>query len=139
MLIDQIKADQLQARKEKNTLEVKTLTSLIGDITGQGIHSDTSDEAVIKVVRKHLKGVNETFEIVKGDFTKSMDCMVEKTILNKYLPQMLTDDEVRDIIQPLVEERNIGKMMGAVKQEAAAKGKLFDGAQVQRVFKDWYK
>lgn len=137
-LYAQIKADQLQARKDRDTIKAKTLTGIISDSTGSGVDTKTpTDDEIIVVIRKHLKGLNETKKLL-GEVTESNreHCIVnaeEIHILESYLPQTFTDEEVRDLI--LFEEKNIGKIMGLVKKAAAEQGKLFDGAQVQRVIK----
>jgi uncharacterized protein YqeY len=139
MIIEKIKADQLTARKTGDKIKAKSLTSIISDSTGAGVNAGVpKDEAVIAVIRKHLKGLKETKELL-GAVTESNKerCIVnaeEILILEQYLPQTLTDDEVFDIITTN-EWANIGVAMGLVKKEAAAQGKLFDGAQVQSVLR----
>lgn len=137
MLIQQIKHDQLAARKAGDKVKAKSLTLVISDSSGAGTEArEPSDSDVIKVIRKHLKSLNETKTLL-GDVTESNKerCIVngeEILILEQYLPQSFSDEEIEDLMK--VDGMTIGQFMGIVKQ-AAAEGKLFDGAQVQRVLK----
>ena len=67
MLIEKIKHDQLVARKNRSTVESTLLTTLIGEADMVGKNNgnrDPFDEEVISVVKKFLKGVNETIDIL---------------------------------------------------------------------------
>ena len=142
MLIERIKADQLDARKAKDTVTAKILTGIISDSTEVGVNSSTpSDEKVIAVIRKYLKGINETLDLISGNAGNAIafaTCHVEKAALETYLPKSFTDEEVSVILlgMPM---NNIGAMMGKVKKAASEQDKLFDGAQVQRVIKNFHK
>jgi uncharacterized protein YqeY len=109
----QIKADQLQARKDKNTLVVALLTTLIGeaksladavaekeprDANGAVIKRDPTSDELIATVRKFLKGNAEVQANVKDEVALA-DARKEAEILNGYLPQQLTAEQLEQIFR----------------------------------------
>lgn len=134
-LFDRIKKDQLQARKDKKTRAAASLTCVIGD--AQQVSKEPTDEQVIAVIRKHVKNLNETMKVALD----KTDIAIEITFLSQYLPQTFTDADIGLMIGNLLvahDDLTTGIVMGYVKKEAQAQGKMFDGAQVKRVF-DIYK
>jgi uncharacterized protein YqeY len=109
----QIKADQLQARKDKNTLVVALLTTLIGeaksladavaekeprDANSAVIKRDPTSDELIATVRKFLKGNAEVQANVKDEVALA-DARKEAEILNGYLPQQLTAEQLEQIFR----------------------------------------
>lgn len=128
-LLEQIKADQLAARKARDVVPSKLLTTLLGEASPSGTASAT-DEDVQKVIRKFIKNINETI-----DNTGSSDVLVqERTILQSYLPAVFDEADIMEVLGT-VEQGNVGMIMGLCKQAAAAQKKLFDGALVQKVLR----
>jgi uncharacterized protein YqeY len=75
-LLDKIKADQLSARKSKDTVAASLLTTLIGESTKvsdeefkKGL-TEITDEKVIVTIKKFLKGAEETKKVLDGEFTR---------------------------------------------------------------------
>lgn len=54
---------------------------------------DATDDNVFKIIKKLLKGINETIETNPTD-----ELILEKNILLEYLPKQLTEKEISDII-----------------------------------------
>lgn len=134
-LFDRIKKDQLQARKDKKPRSASALTCVIGD--SQQVSKEPTDDQVIAVIRKHVKNLNETMKVA----VDKTDIAIEITFLSSYLPQTLTDAEIGLMVANMLvahDNLNVGMVMGYVKKQAQAQGKMFDGAQVKRVF-DIYK
>lgn len=108
-IIEKIKADQLTARKDvasgsndytqfANTVKAKLLTTLLGEI---GLKtSDKSititDNDVYAIINKFIKNCNETLKI-----TNSEEVALEKTILESYLPQQLSTEQLVTIINEI--------------------------------------
>lgn len=75
MLIVKIKHDQLVARKNRDQIESTLLTTLIGEADMVGKNNgnrDPFDEEVISVVKKFLKGVNETIAIPREIWSRCL-------------------------------------------------------------------
>lgn len=87
----------LQARKDKNETAKGLLSTLIGDIEKIEINTkkEASDAEVTQCVNKLLKGVNEVLKFKPED----KQALEEKEILEQFLPKMLTEAEIEDIIQ----------------------------------------
>ena len=124
MLLDQIKQDQLAARKAKNKVVASILTTLIGELEtqskGKGI--DLHDATVLSVVKKFK--VNIAFTLAKAP---SDDLRIELETLSKYEPQQLSEIELKFIIDEFVNDgfNSIAKIMTKLKECYAGK---YDGA-----------
>lgn len=134
-LFEQIKADQLQVRKEKNALAASLLTTLIGEITRDAAQSDTSDTAVIAVVKKFIKGMDETIKNL-GDSNAEGTATVkaEKTIMENYLPKQMTAEELKDaIMKGFITSFNKGTIMKHLKEFYSGQ---YDGKVAAQVIDD---
>ena len=124
MLLDQIKQDQLAARKAKNKVVASILTTLIGELEtqskGKGI--DLHDATVLSVVKKFK--VNIAFTLAKAP---SDDLRIELETLSRYEPQQLSEIELKYIIDEFVNDgfNSIAKIMSKLKECYAGK---YDGA-----------
>lgn len=137
-MINLIKKDQIAARKSGDIIARSALTAVINDCTEVGFNAkEATNDKVIAVIRKHLKGMNETAGLLEQKDVRLNDVLGQMRVLTKYLPKALTDEEIKSIIIEARKhgEPNIGQLMGLVKAEAAKQEKLFDGGQVQLVIK----
>lgn len=128
-LLDKIRADQLQARKENNKTKATVLTTLIGEAAMIGKNAgnrDTTDDETAKVIVKFVKGIVETQNLTRGvNKDKFNELEVEKQILEAYLPTQLTVDELKEIILTnFTEKPNVGAVMAYLK---ANYNGLYDG------------
>ena len=130
MLIDQIKADQLQARKDRDTVRASLLTTLYSEAAMIGKNDGnraTTDQEVIAVIKKFIKGIDET---VAAGAQTAPQLLVEKEILTAYLPSQLDDAALSVIIDGIIESQGISgmKQMGLVMKELNANyAGQFDG------------
>lgn len=121
---DKIQSDLNQALKDKKKTEVSTLRLLLSEIHNQEIakQADLTKEDIIKVLQKEVKKRNESIEAYQKG---KRDDLVAKEkeeleILNKYLPQQMSSQELETIIQSVIKETDassisdFGKVMGAV-------------------------
>lgn len=105
-LYQQIKTEQLEARKAKITLTSSLLTTLLGEIQSSTIGTtasssgdfNPSDSEVLKVINKFIKNAKETLKLKPDNVTVSL----ELKLLENYLPKQLTDDELKQIISDIV-------------------------------------
>ena len=91
-------------------------------------HVELTDDQVIAVLRKEVKQRKETLAELADS---SRDDLIEQTnaeitVLQKYLPAELSEEEIRKVVQEIVdamdpEQRNMGSMMKAAM--AQLKGK----------------
>lgn len=112
MLIENLKEDQLVARKNRDQIKATLLTTLIGEAEMVGKNSGNRapfDEEVVSVVKKFLKGVNETIVILNKSGHDSSQFEKEREILDSYLPKQLTFDQILTMIESAVLDGTIIK------------------------------
>lgn len=100
-LYQQIKADQLNARKAKDKLTTDVLSVLLATADKDLISRETEavqhnkmQEIVISANKALLKSI-ETFAN-KPELVAQYKA--EQTVIAKYLPKLLTEDEIKEII-----------------------------------------
>ena len=141
---DKIQKDLNQALKEKDELKVSTLRLLLSEIHNQEIEkqAELTEENFIGVLQREIKKRKEAIEAYQQG---KRDDLVAKEkeeleILNKYLPQQLSLEELETIVQSVIKEMgassmaDLGKVMGAVmgRVKGGADGKVVSEA-VKRV------
>jgi len=146
-LLDQLKADQLAARKSNDRLKADVLTTLIGEATQitteefkRGV-TEVTDEKVVATVAKFLKNTKLTLDNLAserarlaeagGDAAKVEDRIraaeTELAILSSYGPKQMTEAELRtaiDEFRAANPEANVGAIMAHLK---ASFGGQYDG------------
>lgn len=144
---DQIMADLKEAMKAKEKDRLRVLRSLKSKLLEREIserkegEASLSDEQSIEVLMKAAKQRKESIEqFQKGDRADLAESEKEElAIIESYLPEMLSEDEVRDIARQKIEEvgaedmSNMGQVMGLMMQEL--KGKA-EGSLVSKVVKE---
>lgn len=144
---DQIMADLKQAMKDKEQDKLRVLRSIKSKLLEREIserkggEGEISDEQAIEVLMKAAKQRKESIEqFEKGDRNDLADSEKEELkIINSYLPEMLSEEEVRDIAKEKIEElgaediSDMGQVMGVLMQEL--KGKA-EGSVVSKVVKE---
>lgn len=133
-LVNQLDKDIIDAMKAKDTIKLATLRGVKGAIKLQNIDhkKEINDELLIDVVSKEIKTRNESIkEFEKGNredlITKTKQ---EIEILNKYLPEQLSEEEINTIIDEVFAEVNpagikdMGKVMGLVTPKVKGKADM---------------
>lgn len=94
-LVKKLKKDYLDSRKSKNVVLSNLLSVVIGDINKYEIDTkkEVTDDEAIKIIKKVLKGVNDTIS-----YKTSENSLIEKEVLESYLPKQLSEDELRDML-----------------------------------------
>lgn len=132
MLLNKIKEDQLDARKNKDTIKISVLTLALSDIIrvgkDNGNRETTEDEAVL-VIKKHIKYLDENLALTLEENEK-FEFSTQKIILESYLPTQAT---VEDIKQVMLQNPNASK--GEIFKILKSKfGNNFDGKMVPQLF-----
>lgn len=100
-LINKIKADQLQARKNKNAVLKSLLTTLLGEAQAVGKNDgnrESTDAEVIATIKSFLKKVNETLDAIAVNGGDATNTLIEQYALKSYLPKQLSEDELTLIV-----------------------------------------
>ena len=142
-LLDDLKA----AMKAKESDKKRVLRSLKAKILEKEIserkegQSTLSEEQIVDVLMKAAKQRKESIDQFKEG---GRDDLVEKeemelALIEKYLPEMMSEDEIRAAVKDQIEEMNatsmadMGKVMGALMGKL--KGKA-EGALISKIVKE---
>lgn len=95
-ILENIKAAQLSARKTKDQLSAKALTTVIGEVENLAKQKNSkglNDQTVMKVLKKNMDSVKENID--ERGSTEELE--TELKLLESFYPKMLTVDEIRNI------------------------------------------
>lgn len=127
MLIDEIKKDNVQAMKDKNTLAraiygVVMNKVLLASIEAKKDGKELNDTDVVQILQKTIKELTEEKEnyIKAGNTAEAENIEKQKEILTKYLPKMMSEEEIKDVIAGL-EDKSIPSVMKHFKANYAGK------------------
>lgn len=145
MLIEQIKADQLQARKARNAQLAQLLTTFYSEAAMIGKNDGgriTTDEEVHAVAKKFIKNANEVMANLSEDDDRYAMAVFEVVNLTTYLPPQLSEEGLRDAIQAIIQAHDLSSMkdMGMVMKELkfAFNGR-YDGKTANQIIKELLK
>ena len=144
---EQIKGDMVAAMKEKDSVKVGVLRGLMAAFTNELVtlkrtpQDILSDEEALAVINRGAKQRNDSIEqFEKGGRQDLVEVeKAELEIIQKYLPEMMSEDDVRAYVLSKKDEMGIdsadgfGQLMGAVM--AGLKGKA-DGGVVKKVIEE---
>lgn len=103
MLWDDLKKRNIQALKEKDTVTRGVLSLVLGRLVTLSKEKEITDADVLVLLQKTVKELDE--QIV--DFTKANrdekvnELKAQRAFVEAYLPKMLTEDEIKQIINEL--------------------------------------
>jgi uncharacterized protein YqeY len=127
MIIDEIKKDNVQAMKDKNALAraiygVVMNKVLLANIEAKKDNKELSDVDVVQILQKTIKELTEEKEnyVKAGNTAEAENIEKQKEILTKYLPQMMSEDEIKNIIANM-EDKSIPSVMKHFKANYAGK------------------
>ncbi|MBR2969580.1 MAG: GatB/YqeY domain-containing protein [Clostridia bacterium] len=127
MIIDEIKKDNVQAMKDHDQLAraiygVVMNKVLLASIEAKKDGKELSDVEVVQILQKTIKELTEEKEnyIKAGNAQEADNIERQKELISKYLPKMLSEDEIRDIISKM-EDKSIPSVMKHFKAEYAGK------------------
>jgi len=103
--------------------------------------SGLTDDEVLPILSKEAKKRQESADLYKqgGDETRTVAELSEKKIIEEYLPEQLSEDEVAKLVDEAIRETgasgqaDMGKVIGAVRAKAGAQA---DGALIARLTKE---
>ena len=142
-LLQQILADIKAAMKAHDTMTLEVLRTLHSDIKNVAINAqkELTDETVLDVLSKSIKQRNGSIEMLRKGGREQNAQEEEKTlaVYQKYLPQQLTEEEVKALIAEI--KAQVGaqgpKDMGKVMKELSPKAKgRFDGRRLSELVKE---
>ena len=142
-LRDQIPEDLKSALREKKSLELTVLRMLQASIKNKEIDNkgELNDEQVVQVVSSEIKkrrdAAEEFIKVNREDAAETEKQEIE--ILMKYMPEQLSEDEIRSKVHELIEAtgaegiKDLGMAMKPVMAEL--KGKA-DGKLINQIVRE---
>ena len=142
-LLEKIINEMYLSMKSGDKTKANALRTLVSKLKDQQIklRKDISDEEALKVIKTLVKQRKESAQIFLKAGRKELAQKenLETIILEKYLPKMISDDEIRILVEGIVKEigakdlSDIGKVMPLVMKRG--KGKV-DGKLANDILKE---
>lgn len=140
MLEEKLNHDLKDALKGQNKVKLLVIRMLKADIHNMAIKlkkKSLSDNDILMVLQRHVRQRNESIEqFKKGDrFDLVEKEQGELAVLKTYLPEQLSDDELKAIIHAVIEEtgattkKDMGKVIKATLEKAQGRA---DGKRVSQ-------
>lgn len=138
MLIDEIKKANMQALKDKDKATRAALSTVINkymllNVENKAKGKETTNADVISILQKSVKELEEEKNMfVKAARQDKIDEMnIQINAVKKYLPEMMSEDEIRKIISGL-EDKSVKSVMAYFKENYAGKVEMAKVSQVLR-------
>ncbi|MEP3667010.1 MAG: GatB/YqeY domain-containing protein [Roseibium sp.] len=138
-ILASIKKKSIMLRKDRSPA-ASTLITLQGELETRAKSlkppRDLTDDEVIAEIKSTLKKVNENIDLYEGRGMKEAAeaARAEKALLEDFLPQQMTDDEIRAFVRERAAGgADLGAIMKALKAEKAG---LFDGKSASAIVRD---
>ena len=142
-LVDKIQKDMYKAMKEKEKERINALRNIIGKLKYRYIdkRDKLTEQEEIKVIQSLAKQRRESIEMYKqGGRNDLVETETkELSIIEEYLPQAMSEKEVRRLVRETVKETgaesmsDLGKVMPLVMKKGAGK---VDGKLAQEVLRE---
>ena len=142
-LLQQIDQDLVEAMKSKDETNVSTLRMLKSAIHNWQIANkkEPQDAETMSVIQKEIKSRQDSIEMYQKGGRQELSAKEEGEIkiLKKYLPEQMSEGEIRTKVQGIISSvgakgpQDMGKVMGPVMAEL--KGRA-DGATCSRIVKE---
>lgn len=122
-LVNKFKEELITAMKEKDKVKLSTLRSVKGAIQLEIINKkrEENDELLLDCINKQIKLRNDSIKEFESagrtDLVESYQKEID--ILKEYMPRMLSDDEISDIIDKAISKTGAStvKDLGLVMRE----------------------
>lgn len=135
-LKQQLTTDMKEAMKARDSIRLNTIRFLIAEVKNVEIDKGELDDAgVQKIIASQVKKMKDAL----GDFERGgRDEIVKEEkqkieILEKYLPQQMSDQELEKIVREVVDgsdNKQMGPIIGQVMKKVAGQA---DGGRVSKV------
>ena len=136
---EKIQSDMYQAMKSGEKETANTLRNVLAKLKDKQIEkrTDLTQEEEIKTLQTLVKQRKESIDLYqKGGRDELVDQETkEMDIINSYLPKMMDDEKIKEIVESVIQDTGASSMadMGKVMPEVMKLGKgLIDGKTAQR-------
>ena len=142
-LMDKVQQDMYIAMKSGNQIKTSTLRTLLSKLKDKKIDNEgnLTDSDSIKVIQNLVKQRRESADIYRNADREELAIKEEAELfeLETYLPEMMSENDIRQLIQDVIQEAgaknmaDIGKVMASVMQRGAGK---VDGKKANKIVQE---
>ena len=142
-MLNQLQKELVVAMKAGEKAKIMGLRNIIGKLKAAKIDKGKSltDEESLKILKSAAKQLKESIDQYQkgGRDDLAEEEAYEFSLLEKYLPEQLSEEIIRGTVKNIVENtgaesiQNMGQVMGAAMKEFAGSA---DGKLVQRIVQD---
>ena len=125
MLIDELKAANIQAMKDKDATSRAVLSIVLTKYKLQEVElrsngKEIGDKELLAIIQKTLKELSDEKEgyVKVGNSERADNITKQEEVLNGYLPKQLSEQEIKGIIMSL-EDRSVPNVMKHFKMNYA--------------------
>jgi hypothetical protein len=142
-LFKKLNNDLAAAMKAKDTLRLDVIRMMKSKVLNVNARGDLPDAEILKILQKYAKSlkdaIEETKKVNRPGAVKKLEG--ELKIVEEYLPKMLSEAEVRDVVAKVVAEvgATSAKETGKVMKAVMGKGFNVDGSLVSRIVSEVLK
>ena len=142
-LFEKIQFDMYRAMKDKDTVKSKTLRVVLAKLKYKKIEKrdDLSEAEELKVLQTLAKQFKESIVMFRNGGREDLVKQESKElqIVGQYLPKMMTDEEIKNIVKNSIEETgaqsltDVGKVMPVIMKKGEGK---IDGKKAQLLLRE---
>lgn len=142
-LVDRLTDDMKQAMKDKDKLKLSVIRMVKSSIKNEEINQgkELSDDEVLTVLTRELKQRRDSLQEFEkaGRDDLAASARDEINILMEYMPEQLNEEEIRALVNEIIQQtgasskKDMGKVMGALMPKV--KGRA-DGTLVSKVVQE---
>jgi hypothetical protein len=139
----ELEQDLKQAMKDGDAVRKRTLRMVLSAAKLKEVDQgeEISEEGILKILQKEASSRQETIEEASQAGRQDLvdSTAVELEIIDDYLPRPLTEDEIRQMAQKVIEESgasgpgDMGKVMGPLMSQTAGRA---DGSMVSGIVRN---
>ena len=139
--IDEVRSAMVAAMKAGDKERKAALSYLLSSLKNKAIdkRADLTEEEESQLILKEIKQLKETLETTPADRTDLIEeCQKRLSVIEEYAPKMMSDDEIRAVVNEVLSELGIdaptAKDKGKIMKELMprVKGKA-DGKAVNAI------
>ena len=138
-LKNRLRSDLTSARKDRDKLRTLVLSTILADVHNREIElrAALSDDQTIKVLSRGIKQRKDAASQMRaaGRDELAREEEAQLTVLSEYLPEGMSEDEVRALVRAAIEDGvdQMGMLMGRVMPQIAGR---YDGKEANRIVRE---
>ena len=138
-LKNRLRSDLTSARKDRDKLRTLVLSTLLADVHNREIElgAELSDDQTIKVLSRGIKQRKDAASQMRAAGRDELASGEEAqlTVLSEYLPEGMSEDEVRALVRAAIEDGvdQMGMLMGRVMPQIRGR---YDGKEANRIVRE---